>query len=282
MFQLMKFLTGFLTSLLNANCSYFLLITMARFSAAPLFLSKEDMSMINKQISILEATRLWVRGFNAFPQPMLSLIIEQNPDAWAEVTLPSIGDSVFVYESSERGEIIARKNFGYTVSLHNGNTVTVSCDDFEVCYDYLLPIWGTLWSFDDSADINWLESDEGLAAMSNCGFRVFHHEVFGYFFSIDGAGYDFYEEHWIPLYIARGLHWHSDNSSFEIHDSWGFSEIDNLIEINGYEFSPALSDDDKILILETMAKNYDPDVGYNFNVLDSIIHSLFAPRLISD
>lgn len=25
---------------------------------------------------------------------------------------------------------------------------------------------------------------------------------------IDGAGYDFYEAHWIPLYEARGLHWH--------------------------------------------------------------------------
>ena len=25
---------------------------------------------------------------------------------------------------------------------------------------------------------------------------------------IDGAGYDFYESHWIPLYKARGLQWH--------------------------------------------------------------------------
>ena len=32
--------------------------------------------------------------------------------------------------------------------------------------------------------------------------------IFGYFFGIDGAGYSFYEEHWIPLYKARGLQWH--------------------------------------------------------------------------
>ena len=236
--------------------------------------------MINNKMSILEATQHWVRGFNAFPQSMISLIIKQNPDSWTEITSPSVGDSVFVYDVSQRGEIIAHNNSSYSVSLHNGDKVTVSADDFEVCYDYALPIWGTLWAFDDSTDINWLESDEGLAAMSDCGFRVFHHDDFGYFFGIDGAGYDFYAEHWIPLYLARGLHWHSDNSSFEIHDSWGFSEIDNLIAINGYEFSPALSDDDKKLILETMAKNYDPDVGYNFNVLDSVLLALFEHRIV--
>lgn len=164
--------------------------------------------MTNKQMTILEATQHWVRGFNAFPQSMLSLIIEQNPEAWSEITLPAVGDSVFVYETSERGEIVDRDGSSYSVSLYNGDTVTVTSDDFEVCYDYALPIWGTLWAFDDSADIYWLESDEGIVAMSDCGFRVFHHDDFGYFFGIDGAGYDFYEDHWIPLYLGRGLHWH--------------------------------------------------------------------------
>ncbi len=164
--------------------------------------------MTNKKMTILEATQHWVRGFNAFPQSMLSLIIEQNPEAWSEITLPAVGDSVFVYETSERGEFVDRDGSSYSVSLYNGDTVTVTSDNFEVCYDYALPIWGTLWAFDDSADIYWLESDEGIAAMSDCGFRVFHHDDFGYFFGIDGAGYDFYTEHWIPLYLARGLRWH--------------------------------------------------------------------------
>jgi hypothetical protein len=106
-----------------------------------------------------------VRGFNAFPHSMLSLLISQNHDAWHELTLTD-----------------------------------------EHFSDDLLPIWGTLWAFDDSADIAWLESEAGISAMSNCGFRIFYHDDFGYFFGIDGAGYDFYEEHWIPLYLARGLH----------------------------------------------------------------------------
>lgn len=82
--------------------------------------------MINNQISILDAARNWVRGFNAFPQSMISLLISQNPDAWRELTLTD-------------------ENFS----------------------DDLLPIWGTLWAFDDSSDINWLETDEGLSAMSD-------------------------------------------------------------------------------------------------------------------
>ena len=44
--------------------------------------------------------------------------------------------------------------------------------------------------------------------MSDCGFRVYQHEEWGFFFGIDGAGYDFYSEHWIPLYKRRGLQWH--------------------------------------------------------------------------
>ena len=282
MFQMRIFPTGFLTKLLIPNWDYFLFITTARFLAAPFFLFKGDISMIKNQMDILDATRHWVHGFDAFPQSMLSLIIEQNPDAWSEVTLPAVGDSVFVYESSEHGEIVARNDSSYTTSLNNSCTITLTSDDFEVCYDYSLPIWGTLWAFDDSIDIAWLDTDIGLASMSDCGFRIFHHEDFGYFFGIDGAGYDFYSEHWIPLYLARGLHWHHDTSSFEIHDSWNISEVDNLIAVQVYEFSPALSCDDKILILGTMAKNYDPNIGFNFNVLDSVLHSLFEHRLVSD
>lgn len=46
--------------------------------------------------------------------------------------------------------------------------------------------------------------------MADCGFRVYKQEDYEYIFGIDGAGYDFYESHWCPLYKARGLHWHKD------------------------------------------------------------------------
>ena len=73
--------------------------------------------------------------------------------------------------------------------------------------DYL-PMWGTMWSFGNSADDYWLEEKDGLELMAECGFRIYEQEDFGYLFGIDGAGYSFMDEHWIPLYKARGLRWH--------------------------------------------------------------------------
>lgn len=69
-------------------------------------------------------------------------------------------------------------------------------------------MWGTMWSFGDSCDDHWLEDMGGVRIMSECGFRVYLSDDYGYFFGIDGAGYSFYTEHWVPLYRARGLQWH--------------------------------------------------------------------------
>jgi len=71
-----------------------------------------------------------------------------------------------------------------------------------------LPAWGTMWSFGDAIDDWWLENEDGIQKMSDCGFRIYYSDEFGYFFGIDGAGYDFYAQHWIPLYKARRLKWH--------------------------------------------------------------------------
>lgn len=80
--------------------------------------------------------------------------------------------------------------------------ITISDTEF----DEELPMWGTMWQFIYSFDTDWLE--EHIEEVSSCGFRIFKSKNFGYFFGIDGAGYDFYEAHWIPLYLARGLKWH--------------------------------------------------------------------------
>jgi len=120
-----------------------------------------------------EAAEAWVREFDAIPQGMISELMEHNPYGWHEVT--------------------------------------ISEEDDEP-YD-ILPAWGTMWSFHDWCDNGWFEYeyDEAIKAMSECGFRVYESDDYGYFFGIDGAGYDFYEAHWIPLYEARGLQWHEDD-----------------------------------------------------------------------
>ena len=79
-------------------------------------------------------------------------------------------------------------------------------------YDTFLPMWGTMWSFDHFFDDIWLKEKSNLQAMADCGFRIYEQEDFGYIFGIDGAGYDFYEAHWIPLYKARGQQWRTTDN----------------------------------------------------------------------
>lgn len=124
--------------------------------------------------TILDATREWVGSFNAVPRGMIERLVQCDPDEWTEKTILT--------------------------------------EEEEEYYEDYLPMWGTMWSFDDSADNWWLEDGDGIEAMSKCGFRIYEHEEFGFFFGIDGAGYNFYEAHWIPLYKARGLQWHDPSA----------------------------------------------------------------------
>lgn len=175
-------------------------------------------NMKREIITINDATHEWVRGFNAFPYGMIEKLMVNDPDEWREVTTKSSGDRVYVYDSSKYGVIVSyeEESEKYTVELDNCEVIQISEDDMEKEEYGGLPMWGTLWQFGDSADDWWLEEGDGIRIMSECGFRIYEHEEFGYFFGIDGAGYDFYEAHWIPLYKARGLQWHDEEAMQEI------------------------------------------------------------------
>lgn len=123
--------------------------------------------------NINDAAHAFVAEFDAFPESMIETLMSVDIDSW--------------------------------------NEVTVLSDDDNDEYRDFLPMWGTLWAFSDPTDIWWLEEKDGIATMSKLGFRIYYHDEWGYFFGIDGAGYDFYEAHWIPLYKARGLHWHKED-----------------------------------------------------------------------
>lgn len=181
------------------------------------------------KITISDATHRWVNEFNKFPYSMISKLCEVDIDSWHEVTLPSVGDRVCVYslpdedidgnglETSERcGEIesiIEDEEDTYIVCSDGNVKIKVEASDIEVERDGFLPMWGTMWQFGDNCDDYWLIEQNGIQLMSNCGFRIYEHDEWGYFFGIDGAGYDFYEAHWIPLYKARGLKWHNVDES---------------------------------------------------------------------
>jgi hypothetical protein len=79
-------------------------------------------------------------------------------------------------------------------------------------------MWGTMFLVNDPVDkrgiqalLQPVEDDEdelyGTDEVGNTGISAFEIEgelVLG----INGAGYDFYEHHWIPLYEALGYAWH--------------------------------------------------------------------------
>lgn len=178
-----------------------------------------------KGMTIIDAVYRWVSDMNAYPQDMIETLMKAKPDDWHEVTVPTEGDLVYLfniptedvdgyeYKGTDSEGIIAEVlNYGgnYIVELNDGTRVRVDSDEMEVDRDGYLPMWGSMWSFEDSADDNWLSDMGGIRIMSECGFRIYEHEEWGYFFGIDGCGYSFFDEHWIPLYKKRGLKWHDD------------------------------------------------------------------------
>lgn len=166
---------------------------------------------MRKGVTIKEAAEMWVREMNAIPQGMIQKLMTIEDGDITEVTEPAIGDRVYCFQpiTSHYGVIDDIYEDGrYHLRMHDGSWTDAERDDFEVERDDILPMWGTMWAFGDSCDDYWLEEDGGIKIMSECGFRIYRSDEFGYIFGIDAAGFDFYEAFWIPLYKARGLRWH--------------------------------------------------------------------------
>lgn len=174
--------------------------------------------MIATGMTIKEATQEWVKGFNDIPQSLLEKLAKNNPDEFHEITPPSRCDRVYIYNGEhegDHGEIvrISDDDDVYVVELDaDYKKVEVKEENFEVERDDYFPMWGTMWTFGERIDEWWLEDKVGLQKMADCGFRIYEQEDLGFVFGIDGAGYDFYEAHWIPLYRARGLQWHDETT----------------------------------------------------------------------
>lgn len=157
--------------------------------------------------AIRKATRQWIDGFNAIP---LSLIQKAYPLEESEFELTQLTGRLWVcsycggeYDADEVDSLAVDENderqcsyCGHgPVSQEDGNSLGGQ-----------FPAWGTMWTFGEWLDEEWAKSH--LDDMDRCGFVVYESDELGLFFGIDGAGYDFYEQHWIPLYLARGLQWH--------------------------------------------------------------------------
>jgi len=175
-----------------------------------------------------EAAKKWVGECNAIPRGMIEALWmhagKYEGAGWREVTTPRIGEKVYHHAFEQTGEILSvewkvensHTADYYSIRLDNGAFAIAKKEAFSTDNPQTaLPTWDTMWSFGEPLDDFWLEQDGGLQAMSDCGFRIYEHVEFGYFFGIDvidGEGYDFYENHWIPAYEACGLHWHDEEA----------------------------------------------------------------------
>ena len=75
--------------------------------------------------------------------------------------------------------------------------------DFPAC-------WGWMFHPECSVDEEWIRKN--IEDVEECGFLIYDSDETGILLGIDGAGYDFYSSHWIPLYKKRGLKGHDEEA----------------------------------------------------------------------
>ena len=105
--------------------------------------------MVREYNTINEAAHLWVGEFNAIPQGMIAKLMQADPEDWHEVTLPSCGDRVYVYNLPDEvdtlehgGELQSydEETDLWCIKLDDGTLVSADEDDFDVEYDGSLPM----------------------------------------------------------------------------------------------------------------------------------------------
>lgn len=163
-------------------------------------------------MTIKEACEKWIKEFNALPTAFITKAYEHDIDEIQEITPISNNDEIYIFEGKHSNK------YGYIEQVYpkkeiakiniNGKSVMVSYDRFKKQIRDFFPVWGMMWTFKNVTDIWWLDEPENLQIMADLGFRIYVTDELGYVFGIDSCGYDFYSKHWIPLYKARGLHWH--------------------------------------------------------------------------
>lgn len=165
---------------------------------------------MNKNMNIKEATEKWVNGFNGIPLELIVKAYKDDIENIYEVTPITVGDRVWSNEEQEEMEVLEINVDEGTCEVvsYSDETFTLELGDISRENEDYFPMWGRMWTFGESIDNWWLEDEDNQRKMAECGFRIYECDELGYVFGIDGAGYSFYDEHWIPLYRARGLEWH--------------------------------------------------------------------------
>lgn len=170
-----------------------------------------------KTDSLLEAARKWISTWNNVPGSLIEKLVDHDQ------AIRYYDSDVFRLVASPKarcGECDALCEEGlplYRIEDRDGQpeqkVPCPSCTDnlgdaWQMAWPrFAFPCgWGTLFVPDDSCDQAWVV--EHARQIARLGFFVFESEDLGYMLGIDGAGFDFYDAFWVPLYQLRGLQWH--------------------------------------------------------------------------
>ena len=144
----------------------------------------------------MENVEKWVNTLNAIDYALIENSVKNNIDDWVELTKPIVGD----YDGNTGSVIESIDAYNETYMVEDDDEEYDLYDAYVDC-DSFLPMWGTMWTFNNRYEENWVRNN--LYEVSEMGFRIYEYQETGtLYIGIDGAGYDFYEAHWNKLYNA--------------------------------------------------------------------------------
>ncbi len=163
---------------------------------------KEAVERARKDKKIRKACEEWVKEWSFIPTRLLEIAYGETSDD-IEIIAPALEDYKKEYIKD-----------GYC--YRDGDCE--SCR-YESCRDSYfenvpkIPARGYIFTPKEEIDRKWLKACAEIIA-DWCGVIVYYTEEIGYYVGINGAGYDFYDALWIPLYTLRGFSNLNDN---ELH-----------------------------------------------------------------
>ncbi|WP_239740292.1 hypothetical protein [Mammaliicoccus sp. P-M59] len=165
---------------------------------------------MTKEMTIKQATERMVdTEINAIPQVLIEKAYFENDNFESFRNITPLYDGQQVIYDNEEYTVFNSDYEGNAILTHDGVQM-IEVNPFEI--DEIenrpfLPMWSTMWQT-TSFLTYWIENNMELVA--SLGFQIYEcDDLDGLILGIDGAGYDFYEMHWIPLYNAQGLKWHN-------------------------------------------------------------------------
>lgn len=159
-----------------------------------------------------QATERMVNNeLNSIPQVLIEKAYFENDnfESFRNVT-PLYDEQQVIYDRKEY--TVFNSDYEGNVILTHDGIQMIEVDPYEIEElenRPLLTAWGTMWQTVGVLSY-WVK--ENMEKVASLGFQIYEcDDLDGYILGIDGAGYDFYESHWIPLYDAQGLEWHNQN-----------------------------------------------------------------------